>query len=747
MTKLKLSHLLLVVCGILSLSLNADEQSNQPAFRLIVTGGIQGVHDGYDAFYQSSLFRMGDIIDEKRGVFVIENARYNAFISDKTLFVSLETFSKNDVVKALLNKSASGISEIQGLLGAQTYGFMLDGKNKPVGFNNDFLRRELGGIYNDFSYEKRQVQNKTIYAVNLDHKSKKIKWPISVTSLSSVTVVLGKYQKANNVYLFVPRKVASTPRVFGVVDHLLNTKVHIPTRYLDLGNALVTPADESIVMAKQMSTLLAARNPVVLGASRYDFSVLFKNKSIFDKLPYILALSGHKEVNHSIFTKIGKQNIQFTAIGGISADALPFLPTGISTLSIEDVLQSIKTQKEKGDIVFGLSDNPNSANAAISSPFFNAVFSLVPGKKGALPASDDINLEQNFQAGLGSVAPLVRVSSADVTEVLFWVDKKGNISRVNINRYPVLGQGLKADDAKKILESDLENTSVLEFEFGDSKDKSVPWTQADFNSILGNILLAKEPKAELVILENTETVTALYSGLSQRLAQSLLERPGRAITIKLQGKFLKRIFKAAVKNQFGLEIVTVGANLNKATIGLRRIDDAENYNLIVTEKVLLAINTFMSREGLFSTEIISSTFLLTALQEGNKEALKILSEIRKSSGVKDDVAISGNDILLQESEPIAKIVHQALLQKKNTDSFLNYENLTKINRRPVLVFSITDLDLGFKYSHSNDRLKDWQNDIFRNDADSFTEPRFFAPDYLNILFNLNTSLKYFGNWV
>lgn len=745
MTKLKLNRLFWAVGVCLSLCLNASEEIKQPSFRLIVTGGIQGVHDGYDAFYQSSLFRMGDIVDEKLGDFIIDNAKYEAFIVDKILFISLDSFSKNDILNAGASKSTSKVSALQGLLGAQTYGFTLNEKNQPVSFKNDFLRRELGGIYNDFSYEKRQVKNKMIYALNFDCNSKTIKWPSSTDSLIPINVVLGKYKKTNNIFLFVPRKVASTPRVFGLVDNLLQSKKNIPTRYLDLGNALVTPADESEFMAKQMSNLLLARNPVVLGASRYDFSVLFKDKSILDKSPYVLALSGLNNVKHSIFSTIGNQKIQFTAIGGVSADVLPFLPVGISTLSIEDVLQSIKTQKEKGDIVFGLSDNPNSANAAIMSPFFNAVFSLVSGKKGALPASDDINLEQNFQAGLGSVAPLVRVSSADVTEVLFWVDNKGNISRVNINRYPVLGEGIKASDAKKMLEKDSKNLNSHEISPKIVKGKISPLTQTDLDNMLGNILLTKDLNSELVILEKVEKVTELYSELPQRLAQSLLERPGRAVSINLQGKYLKRIFKAANKNQFGLPIIVVGGNLKNATIGLRRIDDAETYYLIVTENVLLAINAFMKREGLFNADLISSASLLNALQDGSKEALKILSASRKSGGVKDFVEFGENNVLLQSSPPIPEIVHEALSQR-NSATISNYANLARIRHRPALVFSITELDLGIKYSHTNDELKSWQNDIFNSKADSFTEPRFFAADYLNILFNLSTSLKYFGAW-
>ncbi len=714
-------------------------------FRLIITGGIKGVHGGDRAFYKSSLFRLNDAVDGDFGPFVIEDASFKAFRLNDVVYFSFEKIDKSDLLQSeMLQKSHVKKGTAQGLQGAQAFGFAFNNQGTIEKLDNQFLRRELGSIYGQFNWEVRQVGETRIFAIDVSGGKKEIQWPKSIAEIDDTEAVIGLYPQVNKKTIFFPRQLAATSRVFGVVDHLLAQRSEVPTRYLDIGNALFNSDDESLAMAKQTHALLMARNPVVLGAGRYDLNALFQDKALLEKSPYVLALQGVPDAPQSRIANVGKVKVQFSALGDMDSLALGFLPKGVLPLTIQQSIQKSGASASKADLVIGLSDNSNSAGVATSSPVFDAVLSLVSDIKGALPAQDDIDLERNHQEGLNSVAPLVRVSASDVTEVLVWSDQKGYINRLEIHRYPVVDSGPEATDVEEIFKKNIIHSTSLDLGLPEKELNGTKqaWVQSDFDDVLGGILLQAQPNTELAILDLTEAATPTYSAVPKNLAQSLLERPGRAIWLSLQGKYIKRILKAAQKKQFGLPIILVGGDAKKGMIGRREINDAESYRVVVTEKVLIAIDDFMKREGLSARSTLAASSLQTSLFEGSRDSLKILSELRKRDE-SDDASIGEKRDLLDASSSISQIVHSALaagITKKETSQLVQNSLGSK---RHTLVFDVTDLDFGLKANHTNNELSQWQNH-HQTSKTAFTEARFWDQNYLNILIYAKAALKYYG---
>jgi hypothetical protein len=744
-----LSRCFLFLLSFLFSLFGLTEKMEKPAdFRLIITGGIMGVHGGDDAFYDSPLFRLSDVVDAEFGPFVIENASFMSFRYNDVLYFSFEKIEKNTLMQNVETpKILKQKGTVQGLLGAQAMGFAFDQVGMIDQLNDNALRRELGSVYGQFNWELHQIGNVCVFAVDISGKNNVITWPKQLAEINDVEAVIGLYPKVKKRTVFFPRSLAPTSRVFGVVDRLLAQRSQIPTRYLDLGNALLSSADESLAAAKQTHALLMARNPIVLGASRYDLSALLQEPALLEKSPYILSLRGLSGAQQSRIEKMGNIKIQFSALGDIDKLARGFFPRGVSSLTVSESIQKSGASAGQADLVIGLSDNSNTAGLAISSPVFDAVLSLVSDVKGALPAQDNIDLQKNHQEGLHSVAPLVRVSALDVTEILVWANKNGYIDRLEIKRYPAVDSGPEAKDAEEIFNF---NQSLLAIEpqglpIKQIKGVTQAWIQSDFDNILGGILLKAQPDTELAIIEQTLSATPIYSAIGYKQAQNLLDRPGRAVWLSLKGKQIKRVLKASKQNQFGLPIVLIGGDYNKYTIGQREIEDNELYRVVVTEKVLFALDRFVQREGLFAKSILAASSLQTSLFEGSRDSLKILSELRKREDG-NDASIGEKWDLLGASLTISEIVQAALVAgaSPKEEDVLRGNPLGK--RRRTLIFDVSDLDFGLKFNHTNDVLLGWQ-DYAKTSGTSFTESRFWDPNYLNMLIYTKAALRYYGPWI
>ncbi|MES2504938.1 MAG: hypothetical protein V4534_08690 [Myxococcota bacterium] len=677
----------------LAVAANASLLPNPPPdFRLVVTGGLNGYHTGQEQFYDSPLFRLGSNCP-----FTITDAAYETYASGDTLY-----FSSDPIDLKKLIEPASHVSSpfFLGLDASQFFGIKR-AAGHFIDFDTGTLNRELGGVVKKTHYQVRKVGAALVYAIDFSLNQKGVYWPRDLGEIRKIWGALGKNSSGEEYYFF-PRDFRSTQKTFELVDNLLE-RDGPNARYVDLGNALTRSDFENIDMANEMHELLQARDPAVLAMGRYDLSAL---SEIPTNNAYIAALRGKGAPPVSRRVAIGKTEVRFLALGDISDFASGFLDPELKPLTTRSSIEGIKFNQE--DLVIALSENRLSTFKAIEYPILDMVLSLSWLRGGSLPARDDIVLEGNEREGVRSVAPLVRISSSDVTEISVWKSAPGHIKRVLIERHAIVG-GLSHTEPTT-------NTLVL---------PRKKWTDQDYDSMLSNILLNVYPNSEIVIMEKRISKTPIDAALTARLAESLIAPTGRAIEIKLGGTYVNQVLKAIKKNRFDLDVVVTNTLQ-------RGVNESETYKLVVTEKVLAALSDFIARESIFAGSSNPALSVQTALSESNKDAMKFLTELRKRED-RSSASLDDRYNLLQSSPTMVQLVRAAI-----------YENKTLEARphRNVLVFDVSDLDFGFKFNATNSNLAAWQKDAKTNTKLAFDESRFWDKNYRNFLLYTKIGLYY-----
>src|SRR5262249_34430191 len=157
----------------------------------------------------------------------------------------------------------------------------------------------------------REREGLTVVAVNVA-KDNSVTWPTDPLVIEEVLLVKGRVVGNVSDVFFAPRQNASTARVFGVVDQLLS-QTFVPTRYIDVGSALLMPENESLTQAFAIRELLLARNPVVLGASAYDVRAFWLDPKLMQNAPYIF---GSTQSYLPLFrnARLANHDLVFTAL-------------------------------------------------------------------------------------------------------------------------------------------------------------------------------------------------------------------------------------------------------------------------------------------------------------------------------------------------------------------------------------------------------------------------------------------------
>lgn len=664
-----------------------------PDLRLVVTGGLLGVHSGRGAFYQSPLFRLGS-----NSRLTIQDTQFQAYTANGTVYFAPQVLTPDEIVQAKPNQK---LSSFKALEASQFFAFKKS-RHQLIDFEASTLTRELGGVLKKSSYETRSFNGKVVYAVDFSLDRTGVYWPKTKSELESTFASIATNPKGDTYYFF-PRQFQATIKVFELVEQLLNNNQSVESRYVDLGNALSRRDLEDPKSAIDMAQNLQKFKPAALALGRYDLGVL---PEIPATSPYIGALMGEGAPPISRRVRIGQQEVRFLALGEISDVAAGFLGAKQKALTTRESIEQVKFQAD--DLLIGLSENRDSAAKAIEYPILDLVLSLSILKAGSLPARDEITLGGNQKLGVRTVAPLVRISSSDVTEVLIWMNSPGQIKKVLIKRHPVVGNVSTFNQLPKPV------------------FRKQTWKLKKFDDLLANILLRAYPNSELVMIESRPSTTPIDASLTEPLAEQLISVPGRAIEIKLGGLYLKQILKAIKEDVFGLDVVVTNT--------LRRpVSEAETYKILVSEKVLAAVSDFIAQESLFAGTTNPASTVQTALVEGKKDPPKFLAELRKRES-KVSVSLEDRYDLLRYSRPVTHLVREALKSK---------EPIEKPPERSVLIFDISDLDFGFNTNWINDNLSNWQSDANKpNGRATFDENRFGDARYLNMLFYTKMGLYY-----
>ncbi len=706
-----------------------------PDFRLIVTGGLAGIHEGHKAFYESSLFHLGGL-----GDVVIKDTSRHVFEYHGTIFFSNIDITPSDIVACAQKGATGAYGKFDGLVGQAIFGMALaeDGFSPAVAEDSSVVR-ELGAILVSMRWEVRSLGNQKIFAIQTGSDSLSPQWPTQLDDIDALPAVFATVGKKKQKFAFFARSLGATARAFGIVDELLNKNKDIASYYVDLGNSLLSVDNGNEKMAKDVQKLLQARHPVLLAASTLDISALQYDPNILQgKNPYIIAARGG-ELPISRLVDLNGVYAQFSALGTLSPESQALLPKGTMALPISEAILKAQEegQRRGADLVFGIADTSDAVGAAMASPVFDALFALVSGQKSALPAADDMDLQHNLENGLRSVAPLIRVSSSDVTEVSFWVDREGHIRRLRIERHPVVGDGVEAKDAEDFTEQlappdDIwlpglpARSSVTEEE--------TEWTRHDLENMLGQILIDASG-AEMAIVEQIAVPSPMTAALTLPVAQALLERPGHQVTFEVSGKYLKRIIKLLEANQFERPVTMVGGSSREPTVSLRGIVNTEWYKMVTTEKVLLEIHRFLLHQSVIVENDVASTLVNDAL--GQRASLKILSSL-KERDLSDSPALADWRDLVLGRPYIASIIHDRLLAGVSIATCQEWLKHAYGKALSSVILDISDFDLGIKFNASNQTIQRWRK------TEDFKVPdsRLDIPQYLHVLLNARAMLKY-----
>lgn len=723
-------HFIRLLVFTLSLSALAHDLS-KPDFKVVVTGGLGGEKNGYELFFQSPLFRLNHVNDDSSKLTIVDTQAY-VYQSGNVYVYSKGALSKAELLKVKNAKSmVSGFSGA--LIGSAAYAIELNSAgSKPLYKQNDILERDLAAIESHIVWQRKKIGKKEILIFSNPDKEGQISWSNERSSFKRIPAVMGEYKKAKRNYVFIARNLSSTDRTFEIVRKLTNNQ-SVPTKYLDLGNTLMGRDDASLKEARVIAKLLKKNNAIVLGTSNSELRASVLEPKLLSEAPYVIAAEGGLGTlpPQSRSHQFGPYKAQFSALGHISESAEAFLTKGAKALNADEAIANARSEaiSTQPDLVFGLAQSARTASKALATALFDAVFSLVPGDKGALPAYDEMSFAENEKKGLRSVSPLVRVSPLDVTEVSVWLHPTNEVRKIQINRHAVVGG--KAAEVKSDYMPGLPKREKL---VGDKK----AWSSEDFDILLGQILL-KHKGADVAVIERTLSTTPISSSVSLPLSKSLLNRPGRSISFIMQGERLRKIFQLIDGGMFDNDVEVVGATLEGPTVGQRALEDTEPYQLVTSEKVGAQIFEIIGRDSLFSANPNGLAYIELALKE--KFGIDAVNKFKRLSN-RPPATMDDRFKLVLESPPISQVILEVLKKGVGVKE-LNAMFKTKQGAfRPGIVLDVEDVDFGMNANFINGTNSGWNDKGGSEYLTNLPSSRLKLPKYMHILFNADIALKW-----
>ena len=714
------SIIIAIVSILISFSIVADPNPN-PDFKVIVTGGLGGLKSGYEFFYDSQLFRLNQ--KDPKTALKISNTNQFVYQVNRQFYVAEKALSKKQIRKL------PGISvEKQGrsalYMGSTAFALRMNEKDQVPEFTSSpVLARDIGGIKRSISWQKKRIDDILVIIVSFDSEDKGqlnyLNNPTHDLEIRRVPAVSGQYRDAYR-HVFFARSLASTEQALDIVGKLKKAS-KVPAIYMDLGDSIAGRDHVSEVDVVKMLELLKSHDPVALVASNSELRSSVVLPGLFKSAPYLMAAIPDEDGEPPVSRQaaLGNKKIQITDLGHISEAAEAFLTKNQRALTpLESLAEARATAiVMKPDLVFGLAQDPQSAAIGNQSALFDAVFSLVR-PNGVLPSRDEMQFDKSTKEGLRSVSPLVRVAPTDVTEVSFFLDDKGNVQKLLIDRHPVV-------DAPSFM-APVEFKSALPARQAIDGAEHLYWESSDYDVILGE-MLRDAHQADVAMFEKTGARTPIDGEIPLALAHSYLNRPGRAISFILRGESLKKILKLVSSGEFSEPVAVVGATLVGPTVDQRAIQDAEPYQLVTTEKVGATVYEILDRGSLFEENPNGLAYIEKTLQK--KIKLGGISKKRPSQQLEDRLA------LIRKSPSISALVQDKLMESLSTFDLREMFDFKGGKLRPAVIFDVGDLDLGIDGNWTNSR-GDALNALGVPDGRLKIDP------YLHLLFNSNLSLKF-----
>ncbi|HXW53974.1 MAG TPA: hypothetical protein VEL47_07705 [Myxococcota bacterium] len=643
-----------------SFAVPADE-----TLRLVLSAGA--LLDQSPAFYDSRIFAGAN--DGSPPFDIAHIGR--AFVFGRTIIYAPEGLAALDVVTEPTDEK-SGIAT--GFVGPSFRGFSLKDEL------SESAKRYLGAGVFTYNYEIRTIKQKAVYAFALSDKTKPA-WPKPGDDLQEIRAVR-LHDARGSEQLVVARNVGDLKDRLGLVDHVLARNVK-PTAFIELGG---NHGDNGIIPKEKIDALLRRKPAAVFLGSGEMASLLMPDShiSLLNGI-YPFADKFHQSVH------INESQVDFWS-ATFDEKLWPLYQRlgKAKSLSEEIVDMTAHTTDSKKALNIVRVFSEDAAMDAAKSVFVDLVLLISKDPYTPLATGETVDLARPL--GYAEIAPIIRVSYLDITEVQIFSWSPFTIQRIEIKRHPITDDGPKARDvaerASPVAGPSLPDLSVL------YQAKERKWRAQDFERVLGGIILGST-SADVAFFEKMSITTPISGDIPFDVAKRLLSLPGNVVAISLSGKLLKSLLKNKIFNR---DLVAYGVDAKSATIGGRAINTSEKYSLALSESALLKIFGIAVRGGLGEEYAIRAPFIEPIY--GN------ITDLYFIAGPK---MVSTNDAT-EEVDGALKKVSSAISVSEMVRTFLLSNNPEAIRTliddasgRPhhVVTLDLTYLDLGLSKNVTN----------------------------------------------
>lgn len=559
--------------------------------RLLLTGGLGGLHDGLNAFFRSPLFRAGRSVPLR-----VKDATKRALVSSDALFFHAEASVGVDELLAAADAENKKGKAARLFVGPSAIAFAPEAGTLD-GAAATFVRRSMAGVIKTLAVESVVVDGRRLYGVALN-EGEAVQWPDGTVALTSVPMATATFEREKDgkeeALFLIARRHGSTPRLFGELDRAL-AKDRSHTAYLDVGGTLASAEEAGAASIASIAGLVRARKPVAQAMGRSELVALSNAPAIVKALPTLVAAENIDIPSHRLVT-VDKTRVLFVAVGGLGRQAKGLLPAGATAHSTEKsvaMAQKLATA-ENADVVVGIALSSAGERAALRAAIFDVVIHLTSRKVGGLPAQDLIDVRRNHAAGTGASATLVRHSRSDLTEIRLWRSQRGGLETISIGRTPIVGEGPEAADALEAIVERNKRRGWMAHEgeglvargaLGDSQEV---WTGKDLTRLLGSLIRTKT-NADMSIIAVLEDPLAVEGQIPLPLARSWLSTDGRLRRTKVNGETLAQIFDALSSVGLDGRFYVNGASRSSKTVRERPIVPLEHYTIVYSPELAPAL--------------------------------------------------------------------------------------------------------------------------------------------------------------
>lgn len=705
--------LLLLMTALFSTLIMAKEE-----LRLVISAGALAEFDPYTAFYNSRLFR-GD----PKPPLMIVNGHAKAFETKNTLFYAADELTVADIIAA---KEVKDAGTNQALSGNSYQAFLLRGTIP------DEVTRYVGAESGRFAFEARQAGSKLILGFSKSHSAKKVVWPTRIDEISSTPAVTISDDKDSFLCIVKARRVGDLANKLAVIDALTN-KTSEANSFIDLGSNHGMPLSEGALQA------LKKRNPLIFPGTTEIATLVQAPETLGINAVY--PVLGHYRRTTTIKNRVlnwwsarGNERLWpiFNSLGA---------PITVSAM-IDEMKRASVDPERALNIVRVFSEE--AAKEAARSVYVDLVLLVAQDPFLQLPSREVIELKKAKTDAYEQIAPIVKVSYLDISEVTIFGPTAHNVDRVEIVRHSVSDEQPLAKDIG--MPSYMANLAALPARSDLAGGGA--WSSADLEKVLGGILL-RDSGADIAVFESKNNYTPILGPVSFELAKSLVSPGGNMITMTLSGKQIKRINKLIGQQALNKQLTVYGMDTKAGRIAKRSLNDNEKFSVVLSEAALRELFGVSMLGGLGDEHAIRAPYIEAIYGPPLKDLFFIAGpRIIPVSDTADRIALAVNEI--QAGRSIDEAI-SAWFAHKNLQALQGFLDEAKGKPHHVLTFDLSYFDLGISKNLTNATYGTYQKGELlptsRGAVAPFTHVFIFTKSVLNydapsLITSLSSEIKY-----